>query len=103
MLAKIYNIHVRKFATKMELENEDKITLIVETCHKCASVLKDPTVGGSIEMTAEKRNEAREEAYDEITTCIDVLAAAIEYHNGFFDVVNIANKYKNHSNNVPTK
>jgi len=80
----------------MELENDDKIALIVDTCHKCADVLKDPTVGGTVELTAEKRNEAREEAYEELITCIDVLAAAAEYHNGFFDILNIANKYKSH-------
>jgi len=88
MLAFIYQ--------KMELENEDKIALIVDTCHKCAGVLKDPTQYAGKEMTAEKRNETREEAYEELITCIDVLAAAVEYHNGFFDVLNIANKYKSH-------
>jgi hypothetical protein len=86
----------------MELGSTDKIALIVDTCHKCADVLKDPTLGGTIELHADKRKSARDDAYDELTTCIDVLAAAVEYHNGFFDVINIANKYKT-SSDVSTK
>jgi hypothetical protein len=74
------------------IDSTDKIAIIVDTCHKCADMLKDPTQGK--DMSAEARKIARDDAYDELITCIDVLAACVEYHNGFFDVVSIANKYK---------
>lgn len=74
------------------MDVEDKITLIADTTRELASLLKDPTKGGSIQLTSEQRNEAREELYEELCICIDTLAAGAEFHHGIFDVISIANK-----------
>jgi len=78
----------------METITEDKIDFVIEVCHKLADILKDPTHGGTRELTAEARTTAREEAHDELLACLDVLAACVQYHQGFSDVISIARKYK---------
>lgn len=78
----------------MDTGIDDKIELIVNVCHKCADMLKDPTNAGRCDMSADKRAEAREAAYDDLLVAIDALAACAQYHNGFFDVLNIANRLK---------
>ena len=78
----------------MEYDNNSKIELIINACHKLADVLKDPTEGGTKELTAEARNAMREDAHESLLICIDVLAASAEFNHGFFDVLNIASKYK---------
>lgn len=76
------------------IEMSDKIDIIITCCHKLADLLKDPTIGGTKELTSDKRTAVREEAYDELLICLDVLAASAQFNNGFFDVINIATKYK---------
>jgi len=74
------------------MEIEDKIELIANTARELADLLRDPTKGGTVTMTTEQRNAAREEIHDELHVCIDTLAAGAEFHNGIFEVINIANK-----------
>lgn len=76
------------------IDNESKIDLITTVSHKCADILKDPTLGGARELSAEARTIAREDAYDDLLTCIDSLAAIASFNEGFFDIVNIASKLK---------
>lgn len=83
------------------MDSEDKIELIIQVCHKCADILKDPTEGGSKDLSAELRTQAREDAYDDLMTAIDTLASCAQYHDGFFDIINIASKLK--LNNVGQK
>lgn len=79
----------------MELTNDSKIELIVAVCNKCALLLKDPTEGsGAEKMPPDVRARAREDAYENLTICIDTLAAIATFNEGFFDVVNIASKLK---------
>ena len=77
------------------MDIEDKIELIAATSRELAELLKDPTKGGLIQMTSEQRNEAREEIYEDLCTCIDTLAAGAEFHHGIFDVIHIASKRSN--------
>ena len=88
----IRDIYAAVFCT-MDMQMDDKIDLIVGVCHKCADIMKDPK-GNKTDMSAEARNAAREEAYDDLLIAIDALAACAHYHNGFFDVLNIASKLK---------
>ncbi len=74
---------------------EDRIELIASTCRELADLLKDPTKGGTISMTGEERNTARDEIHDELHICIDTLAAGAEFHHGIFEVISIANKRLN--------
>ncbi len=74
--------------------DEDKIEIIVGLCHKLSGILKDPTDAGKKEMNAEARTQLREESYEDLLTCVDVLASCAQFNHGFFDVLNIANKYK---------
>jgi hypothetical protein len=74
------------------MDIEDKIELIANTCRELASLLRDPTRGGTVSMSSDERNAAREELHDELQICIDTLAAGAEFHNGIFDVISIANK-----------
>lgn len=76
------------------MQSDDKIELIVAICHKCADMLKDPTCGGKSEMSADARNNAREDAHDDLLTAIDALAACAQYHTEFYNVLNIASKLK---------
>jgi hypothetical protein len=76
------------------MECDDKIELIIGVCHRCADILKDPTSGGKAEMSADLRAGAREDAYNNLLTAIDALAACAQYHNGFYDVLSIASKLK---------
>ncbi len=76
------------------LETGDKIDIIINCCHKLAELLKDPTEAGTKELSSDKRTAIREETYDELLICLDVLASCAQFNNGFFDVINIAGKYK---------
>lgn len=80
------------------IEDDDKIELIVNICHKLAAILKDPTESGKKDLSADLRTQAREEAHDELLTCVDVLASFAQFNHGFFDVLNIAGKYKHNVN-----
>lgn len=73
---------------------DSKIDLMISVSHKCANILKDPTLGGSKELSAEARTSAREEAYEDLLTCIDCLAGIATFNEDFYDVVNIAKKIK---------
>lgn len=77
-----------------EYNTSDKIELLVHVCTHLSDIMKDPTNGGKKEMPADVRTSARETAHDELLTCIDVLANCAHFNNGFFDVLNIVNKYK---------
>lgn len=76
------------------MELAEKIELIVDVCHKCADILKDPTHGGSLQLDADSRAKNREDAYDNLMVSINVLANIAEFNHGFFDVINIANSLK---------
>jgi hypothetical protein len=78
----------------LNIDNNSKIDVIVMVCHKCADILKDPTFGGTKELTSEARTHARESAYEDIVTAVETLAAIANFNEGFFDIVNIANKLK---------
>lgn len=71
----------------------DRIDLCVEVSKKIAMILKDPTSGK--EMTAEERNKKRGEAFDDINTCIDVLAAIAGASEAVSDMLELRNKYGN--------
>lgn len=77
------------------MDVEDKIELIATTARGLAELLKDPTKGGTVQMTSELRNEAREELYEDLCVCIDTLASGAEFHHGIFAVISIANKRLN--------
>lgn len=76
------------------VSDSDKIDLIVAACNRLADILKDPTDGGKKDLSADSRNSCREDAYDDLLICIDVLAASAQFNHGFFDVINIASKHK---------
>lgn len=88
------HIHMSNISIDSGEDIGDKIELIVSLCHKLSDILKDPTEAGAKELPADKRSELREEAHDELLICINVLANCAHYYHGFFDVVNIASKYK---------
>ena len=44
----------------MNLENFDKLDIIVNATKKCAELLKDPTLNGKRQLEAQQRNEIRE-------------------------------------------
>lgn len=70
----------------------DKIEMCTEVGKKIADVLKDPTKGK--DMPADERNRRRAEAYDDIITCIDVLAAFASSADGLLDIMQLREKYK---------
>ena len=73
------------------MENqESKIDFLIEVCHKLAELLKDPTQGK--EMTAEIRAQIREDSYNHLLECIDLLGLSAHFNDGIFDIINIANK-----------
>lgn len=74
------------------VETEDKITICVNTSKKVADALRDPTSGK--DMPPEERSRRRSEAFDDINTCIDVLAAMASASEGFFDILALQHKYK---------
>lgn len=71
---------------------ESKVDLIVEVCTKCAAIMLDPTEGGKIDLSADARAKAREEAHDNLIVAVDTLAAMASSSEGYFDVINIAKK-----------
>lgn len=77
------------------MEQADKIELIVDVCEKCANILKDPTLGGTVELSADARAKQREDAYDDLLVSVQTLAAIAEFNHSFYDVLNIAEKFKN--------
>lgn len=74
----------------------ERIDNIVAVSHKLAELLKDPTTGmdhiAKKEMSPDARREARDAAHDDLITCIDTLAAAGHYHEGYLEVINIAQR-----------
>lgn len=74
-------------------DSPDKITICVDTSKKVANALRDPT--GGKDMTTEERARRRAEAFDDINTCIDVLAAFASASDGFMDILELQNKYRN--------
>ncbi len=77
-----------------EITDDDKLDILISVCQKCADLLKDPTEGGTVELTGDKRTEVREAAHDDLLTAVDTLAAAARYNVGFFCVLNIASRLK---------
>lgn len=76
----------------MSAESDDKISICVDTSKKIADVLRDPT--GGKDMTPEERSRRRGEAFEDINTCIDVLAAIASAGEGFADMITLQRKYK---------
>jgi len=76
----------------MEDESESKVDLVINVAQKCADVLKDPTLGGTKELSAEARSEEREKAYEDLTLCLNALGGLALFHEDFFDIISIANK-----------
>ena len=78
------------------LMSYERIENTVTVSHKLADLLRDPTAGLDHEakkaMSAEARKEARDGAYDDLMTCIDTLAAAGHFHDGYLEVINIAQR-----------
>lgn len=71
---------------------ESKVDLIVEVCTKCAALLLDPTNGGKVELSADSRAKAREDAHNDLLIAVDTLAAMASSSEGYFEIVNIAKK-----------
>jgi hypothetical protein len=76
----------------MSQPDDDKISICVNVSKKVANVLRDPT--GGKDMSPEERNKRRTEAFDDINTCIDVLAAFASASDGFMDILTLQSKYK---------
>jgi len=85
----------------MNLENFDKLEIIVNVTKKCAELLKDPTLNGKRQLEATQRNEIREEYYTDLIRCIDILSIYGDLYSGFNDIIDIHNKLN--SNNDITK
>jgi hypothetical protein len=78
----------------MDISSDSKIDLIILVAQKCADILKDPTFGGTKDLSSEARTNAREEAYEDLLNSINCLGELATFNEEFFDVVNIANKLK---------
>ena len=87
-------IHAISDEMNLELSEDDKLDILVSVCQKCADLLKDPTEGGTIELTSEKRTEVRELAHDDLIIVVDTIASAARYNTGFFTVLSIASRLK---------
>lgn len=85
----------------MNLENFDKLDIIVNATKKCAELLKDPTLNGKRQLEAQQRNEIREESYNDLMRCIDILTSYADLFFGFSDIIDIHNKLN--INNEPSK
>lgn len=71
----------------------DQVELIVNQAHSAIERLKDPTIGSKTQMTAEQRNEAREQAAEDLGVIIDSLEALLTYYINFPLVQSIAAKH----------
>lgn len=76
----------------------DRTEFITEVSLRLAEILKDPTSispkdKSSHQLNAEERNKIREDAYDDLVCSINVLSSAAAYSAGFFDILNISQKY----------
>lgn len=88
-------------ANAMNVDDNDKIDLLVSICGRLADILKDPTEGGTRkDMSAEARSEARTHAHDDLLGCVDTLASFAQFYHGYFEALNIASKL--HLNVTPT-
>lgn len=76
------------------MQNQDtdqKIEIIVALCHKLADLLKDPAAAtAATSLDAEARAKIREDAYEDLLTCVDALALIAQYSESHFSVLNIA-------------
>lgn len=76
------------------MDFDARIELLVNLAHNLAELLKDPTLGGKKEMTAEQRNLARESAYTNLLTTIDGLESAAYFQSAINDCFVISEEIK---------
>lgn len=81
----------------MDDDISNTVDTLVECAHKTIEVLKDPTSAGKVQLSADERNTAREEAADNLSLCIDAMESLIKYFLASGEVkatmANIAAKY----------
>jgi hypothetical protein len=90
---------------QLESDSKSKMDLLTTVAHKCADLLKDPTLGGKKDLSAEDRTIAREEAYEHLIYCLDCFTEFVSFHEDYYEIFNIAKKLKidlNSENNEAT-